>query len=139
MLAGGAKPDHFSYFGRNSPTVPLQRRNFSRRGFSNTQPKLPFWNHFDLWLCTQSTTSTTPTMPPVSSLCGTEIPCFCSARLMSSVERLKLACISNGTRRCVRQERFSMSFTPLTISQAHGWRTESARNRARLDVPADDK
>ena len=27
-----------------------------------------------------------------------------------------------------------MSFTPLTISQAHGWRIDNARNRARLGV-----
>jgi len=39
-------------------------------------PKFPLRNHFDLWLSTQSITSTTPTIPPVSTSTGTEIPCF---------------------------------------------------------------
>jgi hypothetical protein len=108
----------------------------SRRGFDNTQPKPPFLNHFDLWLSTQSLTSTTPTIPPLSNSDGTEIPCLRSTHsiLPAYPSRLKLACISNGRRRLVRHERFSISFRPLTISQAHGWRTDNAGNWARLGV-----
>src|SRR5260370_37021048 len=33
--------------------------------------------------------------------------------------------MSNGPRRCVDQSLFSTSFSPLMISQAQGWRTDS--------------
>jgi hypothetical protein len=59
-------------------TAPTHRyidEPFKRRGFA-THPKFPLRNHFDLWRSTQSITSTTPTIPPLSVSNGTEIPCF---------------------------------------------------------------
>jgi hypothetical protein len=70
-----ARPGSSEGFIRRLSTT-LQGRKFKRRGFANTQPTFPFSNHFDVCLSTQSITSTTPTIPPVSTSNGTEVPYF---------------------------------------------------------------
>jgi hypothetical protein len=66
----------FLVFGRNSLKAPLEGQKFRRRGFANTEPTFPFSNHFDVCLSTQSITSTTLTIPPISISSGTEFLYF---------------------------------------------------------------
>jgi len=110
---------------------PLHGANGSGRYLPKTHPIGPS-NHSDSCSVTQSTISTTPTMPPVGSSesFGTGIPRALHTAVRyarsSAVMRFADAWTATTPRSDVDHVRFSTSLYPLTTNHASGCRIEIA-------------
>lgn|SRR5690606_8643892 len=126
------KPDKDG--AENSPSIPRHARNGRGRGFAMTKPNGPE-NHGESIDSTQSTMSTCPMIPPRSRSSGTTTPSWNATSYPTGSTRVP-AWIKSGPRYEVRQVRFSTFLNPYTISQAHGWRMDSAFMRLGLSHAA---